>query len=223
MSVSYNFLLILLLCFAPLEFVLGQEVIKEQSEPQKEEEFLKHHLFVSAGYGFRTAQTADGMDRESANHIDGLKRGFNIHGSYGFFIDPNLGPSVKYTQFFSSNTTRDLNTDVNILFIGGGISTRTFTSSNTLFNGSLHLGYVAYRELDTVSGVSVELTGKTVGIDGSVIFNLLVSESISLQLEAGYQVAALNKVKDASGNTYELEEPESLNRIDLNTGFKIHL
>lgn len=212
----------LFLFLIPLESIFAQEVIKEQPEPQKEETFSKHYIFFTLGYGFRTAPTAEGIEGDPARHVNGLKKGLNIHAGFAFFPSPNLGPSVKYTQFLASNTTRNVHTEINILFVGGGIATRAFTSSNTLINASLHLGYVGYRQSDAISGQSGTLTGQTVGMEGAAQVNILLSRQLSLQFGIGYQLAALKRVKDSAGNSFETEEAESLDRIDLNSGFKLH-
>lgn len=218
---SSRFFLILFFLL-PFQTLIAQEIIDESQEFQNKEEFKKHEISFRFGYGFRTARTTDGLEG-LAQHINGLKKGPTFKGSYSYYLGSHIGPSVKLSRFWASNETADLKTDTKITFIGVGISTRNSSSPHSALNATLHLGYVAYRESNMISGFPLDVSGNAFGMEGSVIVNISLNDYLSLLLEMGYQLSTLTGVEDSMGNNYQLDESESLNRFDLHSGLKLHL
>ena len=218
----HRLFLTILLYFLFLPSIKAQEIIRQKNKPELVDSLTKTHLSVSFGYGIRTAPLNDDLTGEAEEHYKALNKGGVLKVNLTRFISSTIGPSFRYSHFFTQKTTSDLKTETKLHFFGVGATARLITDAELLVFANSHIGYARYIYIDTIQQLSAELTGDALGIDGSIGLGIKLSQTTNFILSIGYFEAVLNEVQDSSGQSYDLDSPEGLQRVDFNAGIIIN-
>ena len=206
-----------------------------------EKPYNQFRFSVNGGIGYNTGRLADNLSGDFEDYANELRWGKQFSSDAAYFFSESFGLGVKYTYFNSSNEMNDismdfdrdglidfgdLSDDISVNFIGPVFFTRflSMDKSKGLFS-NIGLGYLGYKDSGEVFGLNAELTGSTIGMVGDLGYQFAVSEDLSLGITLSYTLGALTKVDQTIGDysvSVDLEESESLSRIDLSVGIIFH-
>lgn len=193
--------------------------LKAKSEDQK----LSVKFDVNAGVGYLLASAPSSASSEIKEYYDDIRTGFVIETNLHFFATNNFGIGVKYNHFSSSNSIPDIGSDnVKINFIGASLLLNApFPNNIGYFYVSLAGGYVSEVNNAEALGVAINLKGSTFGADLSLGFDFTIIKNLALGIQGGVMLASIKKF-EINGQTVELDDPESLNRLDGLIGLKFY-
>lgn len=199
-----------------------------------EGDYKLNQIIVSGGYSYRLAKIPEGANQEDEDLIMGLKSGLNFDLSYinYFGIDWGMGMILNYS-FASSIVNNyplldfeteeiyyvDVEETVSVVFVGPCLGTRLLPEPDKKINlnANIGLGYIFYTDEVDVDGIKVEATSNTIGLNMQAALGIDISPAAFLNIKAGYFMASLSAMEIA-GRKYQLQERESLNRLDVNLG-----
>ena len=202
-----------------------------------------YRLSVSGMGGFarRIGKTPDNIDPQLQDHINSTKSSYFLKGEVNYFISPEVGIGVKYSQFFINKSTKVQNLQINestsftgtirekinISFLGPHIGGYKYYSKDKLFlYYSIGIGYMTYKnEGDFRDEYSIK--GNTYGFNFQLGLDVISSENVALCLSAEYTVGRVGTLhRSSNGVTTKIviDDPknrESLNRFEIGIGLKI--
>ncbi|MEQ8578990.1 MAG: outer membrane beta-barrel protein [Balneola sp.] len=221
--VSVFLSLLLIKLTSAQEIIQQKEVDESKGKSEKIDTLSNSFLSFSIGFGYRTAQVSKNLNSSDRSFAEKGRLGIVFHGSFAHYISDNLGLSLTFSNYRSENSEQDRSVTTSYYFIGPGVSARNRNNKHSIFYVSAHLGYVGFKSEEYYNSQDYTFTGATIGLDGSLGIDFLLSNSLSFQVDFGYTNAFLLRVKDEEGQTHTLGEAESLNRIDFKVGLKIYL
>lgn len=193
-------------------------------------EFPRWRMALNGGFSKHTAEISKEVSSSEREYVEDLLSGSNFSADVNYYFSESIGAGMKYLKF---NSTTDVQTnaissepvDLNILFIGPGVSTRLLNASKKnalLFN--ISIGYIDYK----FDGNAALIKGKTAGLLYDLGYDIGISENISIGLQVSYlsgQLTQFEMVQGAYTETVELEKGnyESLHRLDFSVGLRLNL
>lgn len=193
-----------------------------------------HHplkIGISGGWGYRTSKII-AQNAEQANYLKGLRAGFQVGLDVDYYFNNYAGAGLKYSLFHASASGRVLGSDMkdntSIHFIGPTFSTRFMNASKkNAFIMNLSLGYLGYFDSGKVEGLPVKITASTLGTALDLGYEVGLSSHVALLFQVSSVLGSFSEMNVSSNGYSEKmtlpdDQKESLNRIDLSVGIRVH-
>ncbi len=220
------------------------EDVNTSNRTKKEKEYRKSKFFknldvdisVSGGAAFRTASVSSSVPSDLRNHISDLNSGYFLELNFSLFFDEMHGLGFhantfrsSASNFFTQNPpggnefTGNVNSNQEINFYGLSYQNRYLLSNQKhQLTSGIGAGYVSYDTTDAYSNEnqSFELlkSTNTFGVYASVSYSYQFSKNWFLGAQISFITGRLGDVKVAdefSGRTFDIPDPDSLNRVNL--------
>ncbi len=211
----------------------------EETSAQEVKKLPRVRLLFGAGYGSRTAKTAEGLSPFEKSYVEDLKSGPIWDASFNYYFNNNYGIGLIYSAFTASNSVSATNTDTNI---SGDLDTRdliTYIGPSFVMRGAsrndkwffdigIGLGYLGYKENISFAGNTSKGTGSTVGFQSSIGGEYRISENWGIGVDLSALSGILNKINyNENGYKYTVEfdtnEGEGLGHIRILASIRYHI
>ena len=217
-------------------FYLTAEV-PEDYKPTNSYTGPKYRIALNGGLSYQTAKTSSSVPDALRDHAKQLKSGYNWGADIHFLTSENLGFGLKYNTFYSSNVENNVNLtlpdntvlygikDVNYIhFIGPSVLFK-FVSSNgkNAWVSSTSIGYMGYKQEQQTGNRNFTYTAATLGLNLDFGYDIYLSKKLSLGLMVSFVTGSLGEVdleENGISQAIELDERESLSRIDFSAGLR---
>lgn len=218
----------------------NQKDIQKQNEKgskvKNEYPAPKSRIAFQGGFTYRFAKIPESQEKELVEHLQRLKTGYNIGLDFNFFWNPNN--SVGFNGSFSQAESTlqdvalvdedgnilalgDMTEDIKLYYIGPSYFYRhIYDNSKIHLLSGFTIGYYNFSEMVDWLGESLYIRGETVGFGFALGFDFATSHIVAIGVQASVLFGKLNKFK-IGNNVIELEDSESLSRVDLTIGFRI--
>lgn len=199
---------------------------------KEKKDYAKFKFLFSGGYSYMIAKLSDQIDPSLENFWNELRSGYNIGVGAAYFIRENIGIGFKYNYFNTENSifpvtdtagnrgTLSMNKHIQYFAPSAQYTYQITPDAEIILY--LSFGYVSYKN-EAVLIDPVTITGGTLASELGMSLNLGLANNIDFHMDIHYFSAALFSVHYDYGNrkeTYNIENGESLARIDLNLGLQ---
>lgn len=176
----------------------------------------------NAGFGYLIAPAPKDASSDQKEYIDELRAGFAFEANIDIFPTNNFGFGVKYNQFNTSNTYETIKDNIKVTFIGASfVSFTQLTNNIGYLYSSFSVGSLSEVNNGEFQGADIKLEGSTVGFYLALGLDFNISQNFTIGLQSGLMAGKIKEM-EINGQNVELEEPESLARLDGMIGMKIY-
>lgn len=214
-----------------------------QSPEEPSENTQQFRIAVQGGYGYRIAPLSKDIPPDLVNYSKNLKSGYSVGLDAAYFVKPNWGLGLKYSQFGTEQSIGNVNISfddgssaygtmadkISIIFVGPSyISQYSLNNPDHTFFGGISLGYMGYRDEALLVDRTFELTGATFGGAVDLGYDYSLSKYITIGAQASLTGGSLTEytLNDGSSkSSIELEEGshENLSRLDISAGVRFKI
>ncbi len=197
----------------------------------------RFRMAVQGGLAFRLGSLSDNIEPALRDHAKNLKSGYSWGFDGHYLLNEYIGVGVKYTMFGSTHEEKNITVEfpdntigygidetIYTRFVGPSVLSRVLTANgkNAWVSG-IALGQLFYRSETTLGGRNFIAEQATFGMSLDFGYDIYLSEKWSLGIATNLFFGSLTEV-DLTGNdvseTLELDERESLSRIDFSVGLR---
>ena len=216
----------------------GPSTIQTNILPVVNKNYPHFRISADAGYSYRTARVSDNISTDFADYIKKLRNGWTVGGDAAYYFSESFGIGVKgnYAHFSNSMsnvvvfTTTDTLTGtmadkIGLTYIAPELMMRFFNKKKTnAFIMNFGIGYLRYFDKATLIS-DFTITGGTVGLSYDLGYDILLTKSLALGLQASIMLGTLSSVEVDDGTTTQTldlgqDNKESLTRINLTIGLR---
>jgi len=207
-------------------------------------ESKRFRIAANAGFAFRTAKIEGVQDETVKKYIKRLKSGSNWGLNAHYFISERLAFGIKYNAFNSTeaennlaasfpdgSTEIGLENSILINFVGPSLMTKLLSANkkNALLL-STAVGYMSYKNEETVGQRFLTSTGNTIGVSVDVGYDIGLTDYMSIGCVASWTTGTLRELEvkeNGFTTTVDLVETvgvkEGLSRINISGGLRFYL
>lgn len=207
-------------------------------------EYDRYRFAFNYGYSYRTAKTSNSVPQRFSEYMEELKSGYNYGGSAVIYLSEYFGMGIAYNSYRSDNIMEDallpidngelvegvLSDDISINTLGMVFSGRFYShNKRNAFLVNATLGYTKMRnEGQYVNPILIE--GANISSTLDVGYDFGITKELAIGVQVSYMASALAEYtlsnRDGSNPQtikLDIEEYESLHRLDLNIGLRLTL
>ena len=213
-----------------------------QSESKTGNNYYKPVRFaLNLGPGYRTAKIDEVQSQELINYLNKSRWGFQIGGSFTYYIDESFGLGVNWNRYMYSGSTTirledpfghtdifDISEDIDMSLYAPTFSSRFLSGNkkNTLVL-RYSIGFLTYRNYAHIDR-DYTITGNTLGTAFDFGYDFSISKNLQLGVQLSVYTGSLKsfKITDRGySQIVDLEKGqyENLSRIYLSMGFRFIL
>ncbi|WP_187263540.1 porin family protein [Pontibacter beigongshangensis] len=199
----------------------------------------KVRLGINGGWSTRIAKVTDNVSPDYKQYIKDLKQGYHLGADATYYFSEQMGFGLKYSTYKASNEAEiygqssgggrmrgKMSDAISINFIGPTFNTRSLdiTRKNTIHFGA-GLGYMGYRNNNTIANENLKITGGTLGLSWDVGYDMALTDNMALGLQLSLLAGTLSKIQVQKGFstttvTLDKDNREGLARIDVSVGLR---
>jgi len=202
-----------------------------------ERKYPSMRLGINAGYGYRTAKLADGMDDAEKYYMKKLMSGLNLEAAFDYFISDYWGIGLMYSGYHAKADiwgTNELGqggsylTKTSINFIAPALLFRSPIGESFFLDIKFGIGYIGYGSKDSfLDDYYMKYNGASVGMHFGVGLEYKMTDNIGLFLNASSTTGAVRKFtvnENGYINTVELDDgqAEGLGNSSIGLGVRFH-
>ena len=227
-----------------IAIILGTALLLFSNQVTSQESVTNRNvrLSVELGYGYRLGKIAENTLAEVEDHIRKLKPGFNIEAHSDYFIGPQWGLGIAFSNFLSGNTTNfktpvllngfpvfSLSEEITITYIGPEVVFRSVSANEKhSFTSHFSIGYMKYKNNLKINGFASAIDGTTLGLGLGARYDYHITPVVAIGASVNMIGGTLSEVTDSLGDFSETrklsdEEKESLSRVGINAGVRFYL
>ncbi len=183
----------------------------------------KVKLDVNGGIGYWLASLPDGLSADEEEYYNGLRVGYTLEANLNYLTPSGFGFGAKYNRFYTNNTYKNVLEDkIYVNFIGVNfMGYQAFRNQKGYYYSGIALGYMTERYEETVQSVLYEIKGHTVGYCVAFGTDFEIAKNVYLGLQCDMMFGSINEF-EYEGQKIELDDPESLWRLDALLGLKFY-
>ncbi|MBL8026237.1 MAG: hypothetical protein JNL74_07490 [Fibrobacteres bacterium] len=224
----------LLTCFAAAQNSEETESVDTENLPKRH-----NRLTFEFGFGNMKDDTKSDAQQWAKDYNEKLCNGKTLSASWmSYWPSSPFGMGLLVSKYWASASQNNLSItlqpsgqtitgtmsdDISIIFLGIPLGLRSSSKESSIeISGDVRIGGLFYFDDFAFANVTTQLSSPTLGLGGSLSAELKVNKNFGIFAGVTGTYASVSSLYVKDGDKEELDEPLSLNRLDINLGIRIH-